>query len=123
MKSLLATLGIVIVGLIGNYYLPESQNEKEHTYRDLIPNGKVLVQFNASFNKSHQLRGLENLKNVKYKYIQLDNNFQLKSRFKIHTLPTIIYFENKKEVKRWEGNIMMELDLNSNYFKNYNNLK
>jgi len=123
MKTILGTFSVLVLGLLGALVVPEKIESRKQS--SLIPKSvpKLLIQFNARFNKPHQVRGLESIKTLQYKYIEIDNNPSLKSKFKLNSLPTIIYFEYGKEINRWEANVMMELPLKSSYFKNQKNLK
>ena len=123
MKTLLGTLSIIFLGILGALFVPNNVERKRQN--PLIPKSspKLLIQFNAKFNKHNQVKGLESIKTLQYKYVEIDNNPTLKSQFKLKSLPTVIYFEYGKEIKRWEGNVMMELPLKSEFFKNQENLK
>ena len=76
----------------------------------------VVVQFNATFNAVNTYKGLETLK-VPYTYLEVDKQPMLKAQHKIKSLPTIIIFKQGKEVKRWEGDVMLKLSTPLNIIK------
>lgn len=76
----------------------------------------VVVQFNASFNAANTYKGLETLK-VPYQYVEVDNQPMLKTQHKIKSLPTVVIFKQGKEVKRWEGDVMLKLSIPLNTIK------
>ena len=68
----------------------------------------VLVQFNASWHTSPSIVGLENIKWCDYQPIDISRTPALKAKHKISTLPTVIFFKDGVEVKRWEAGVAMK---------------
>ena len=68
-----------------------------------------VVEFNASWNSSNNVDWLHKLTDVGTKRISIDNGDWQKD-FGIVAPPTIIIFVNGKEAKRYQGNIMMEME-------------
>ena len=68
-----------------------------------------VVEFNASWNSANSVDWLENLSDVEYKRIDIDNG-TWQTDFSIVVIPTIIVFQDGEEVKRFQANIMMVME-------------
>ena len=74
-----------------------------------ISYGQVKVShFNSDWNVDNNF-DISELKECEKDYIIICNNEDLKDKHKIKSVPTVIVFEDEKEIKRYEANIMMEL--------------
>ena len=81
---------------------------KAQTY-DKCGEDICVVEFNASWNSANNVDWLNDLSEVGTKRISIDGG-TWKTDFSIVAPPTIIIFLNGKEVKRYQGNIMMEME-------------
>ena len=68
-----------------------------------------VVEFNASWNSANNVEWLHNLTDVGTKRILIDKG-SWQTDFSIVVTPTIIIFVNGKETKRYQANIMMEME-------------
>ena len=68
-----------------------------------------VVEFNASWNDKNNVKWLHKLTDVGTKRILIDKGSWQKD-FSIVVTPTIIIFVNGKETKRYQANIMMEME-------------
>tara|TARA_R110001599_G_scaffold328468_2_gene541907 strand:+ start:345 stop:722 length:378 start_codon:yes stop_codon:yes gene_type:complete len=68
-----------------------------------------VVEFNASWNEKNNVEWLYKLTDVGTKRILIDKGDWQKD-FSIVVTPTIIIFVNGKETKRYQANIMMEME-------------
>ena len=68
-----------------------------------------VVEFNASWNAGNNVEWLHKLSDVGTKRILIDKGSSQKD-FSIVVTPTIIIFVNGKETKRYQANIMMEME-------------
>jgi len=68
-----------------------------------------VVEFNASWNAKNNVEWLNNLTDVGTKRILIDKGTWQKD-FGIVVTPTIIIFVEGKEKKRYQANIMMEME-------------
>ena len=68
-----------------------------------------VVEFNASWNSANNVSWLYKLSDVGIKRILIDNGDWQKD-FNIVVTPTIIIFVEGKETKRYQANIMMEME-------------
>ena len=68
-----------------------------------------VVEFNASWNAKNNVEWLHKLTDVGTKRILIDKGTWQKD-FSIVVTPTIIIFVNGKETKRYQANIMMEME-------------
>lgn len=72
--------------------------------------GTAVLQFNSNWNKQNEYKW-KPVKGVRYLEVDIDNHIHYKSKYKLHSLPTIIIYKNRKEVARYEANLMMKLDI------------
>ena len=68
-----------------------------------------VVEFNASWNSANNVKWLHKLSDVETKRILIDKG-DWQKKFSIVVTPTIIIFVNGKETKRYQANIMMEME-------------
>ena len=68
-----------------------------------------VVQFNANWNSANGVNWLHKLTDVGTKRIMIDKGSWQKD-FSIVVTPTIIIFVDGEEKKRYQANIMMEMD-------------
>ena len=67
-----------------------------------------VVQFNASWNSANNVEYLEKLTDCNVMNVNIDEG-EYQSEYGIVVVPTIVVF-NGKEVKRFQANIMMEME-------------
>ena len=68
-----------------------------------------VVEFNASWNSANNVDWLNKLTDVGTKRILIDKG-DWQKKFSILAPPTIIIFVNGKESKRYQANIMMQME-------------
>jgi len=95
MKSVLLTLLLII---------PFSVAEKQ-------PEGKSVIEFNAGFNKSNSYKDLGRVSGAKLYRIDIESKPEVKKKYNIKSVPTIIYFNDGQERYRWEAGIDMKLHM------------
>ena len=106
MKTLLITLSFLLFTTAVYVSIPEEIN---------IPDsGVCVVEFNASFNSANSVDWLDNLSDCKGRRIDIATNPDMQKEYKIVVVPTVIVFSDGKEVKRFQANIMMQLEANEN---------
>lgn len=104
---------LLIVSLIGLGGILGITSVVTKTQKEPIPNlsvGRNIVQLNYDWNKANTYPW-RNTPNVKYYYLSLDKFPELKPKMKITSVPTIIIFENGKEIERFEGGVMMKVSV------------
>ena len=74
-----------------------------------FPDGMVVVEFNASWNSANNVTWINKLSDCETKRILIDKGTWQKD-FSIVVTPTIIIFVNGEETKRYQANIMMEME-------------
>lgn len=79
------------------------------TTKDQLADGKVLIEFNASFNKSNSYEALGRINGAKLYRIDIEAKPALKEKYNIKSVPTIIYFSDGDEKYRWSAGIDMKL--------------
>ena len=81
--------------------------EEENSIPD---SGICVVEFNASFNASNSVDWIDDLSDCNGKRIDIAAHPEMQKEYKIVVVPTIIIFNDKEEVKRFQANIMMQLE-------------
>ena len=72
--------------------------------------GVCVVEFNASFNAANSVDWIDNLSDCKGKRVDIATEPDLQKEHKIVVVPTVIVFNEGEEVKRFQANIMMQLE-------------
>ena len=72
--------------------------------------GVCVVEFNASFNSVNSVDWIDNLSDCKGRRVDIAAEPELQKEHKIVVVPTVIVFNEGEEVKRFQGNIMMQLE-------------
>ena len=72
--------------------------------------GVCVVEFNAGFNASNSVDWIDDLSDCKGKRVDIAVQPDMQKEHKIVVVPTIIIFNEKEEVKRFQANIMMQLE-------------
>ena len=75
-----------------------------------FPEGLVVVEFNASFNKSNEVQWLSKLTDCEIERVDIAADSRWASEYKIVVVPTLVVFNNNEEAKRFQANIMMEME-------------
>ena len=72
--------------------------------------GICVVEFNASFNASNSVDWIDDLSDCNGKRIDIASHPEMQKKHRIVVVPTIIIFNDKEEVKRFQANLMMQLE-------------
>ena len=72
--------------------------------------GICVVEFNASFNSGNSVPWIESLNDCETSRVDIASNPAMQSEHKIVVVPTVVVFNEGEEVKRFQGNIMMQLE-------------
>ena len=107
MKKLLVILSMVLTTSVFAQSSPKTLSTE--TFYRAINTGVVIVEFNAKF--AEPFGYWDELEDCKYYRVDIEKYPELKDRFKIRTVPTIILFHNGVKDKTWRANIMLELDV------------
>ena len=75
-----------------------------------FPDGMVVVEFNASFNKSNEVAWLSKLSDCEVQRVDIAADSRWASEYKIVVVPTLVVFNNNEEAKRFQANIMMTME-------------
>lgn len=75
-----------------------------------FPDGMVVVEFNASFNKSNEVAWLGKLTDCETERVDIAADSRWSKEYKIVVVPTLVVFNNGEEVKRFQANIMMSME-------------
>ena len=69
-----------------------------------------VIQFNANWNSANGVNWLDKLTDCKVAQIDIATNTAAQAKYKIIVVPTIIVFNHGEEVKRYQANIMMQME-------------
>jgi len=69
-----------------------------------------VVQFNANWNNANSVTWLNKLSDCETGQIDIVTDKASQAKYKIIVVPTIIVFNHGEEVKRYQANIMMQID-------------
>ena len=72
--------------------------------------GLVVVEFNASFNKTNEVAWLSKLSDCETERVDITSDSRWASEYKIVVVPTLVVLNNNEEVKRFQANIMMTME-------------
>ena len=72
--------------------------------------GLVVVEFNASFNKTNEVQWLSKLTDCDIERVDIAADSRWASQYKIVVVPTLVVFNNNEEAKRFQANIMMTME-------------
>tara|TARA_R110002012_G_scaffold1597_1_gene7848 strand:- start:92 stop:430 length:339 start_codon:yes stop_codon:yes gene_type:complete len=75
-----------------------------------FPSGLVVVEFNASFNKTNEVKWLPELTDCEVQRVDIAADSRWASEYKIVVVPTLVVFNNNEESKRFQANIMMTME-------------
>ena len=75
------------------------------------PEGKSVIEFNATFNTKNGYKDLGRLENAKLYRVDIQKQPSAKEKYKIKSVPTIILFRDGREMWRWEAGIDMKLHI------------
>ena len=75
-----------------------------------FPDGLVVVEFNASFNKANEVTWLNKLTDCEVERVDIAADSRWASEYKIVVVPTLVVFNNNEEAKRFQANIMMTME-------------
>lgn len=75
-----------------------------------FPDGLVVVEFNANFNKSNEVQWLPKLTDCEVERVDIAADSRWANEYKIVVVPTLLVFNNNEEVKRFQANIMMSME-------------
>tara|TARA_R110000744_G_scaffold191635_1_gene310785 strand:- start:831 stop:1193 length:363 start_codon:yes stop_codon:yes gene_type:complete len=102
MKTLLLTLTLFLFSTAA--YIPTSDRVP------ILNKGISVVEFNASFNSSNSVGWMDKLSDCEGRRIDIVSDPLMQKEHKIVVVPTIIIFNEGEEVKRFQANIMMQLE-------------
>jgi len=93
-----------------NLFLPVILFICTTVYSQDFSSGLVVVEFNASFNKSNEVQWLPKLTDCETERIDITADARWASEYKIVVVPTLLVLNNNEEVKRFQANIMMSME-------------
>lgn len=110
--SILSLLGIVSYTSI-EFPGVKNQRQIDPVSQFIRKPGNAAVQFNSTWNKKNEYRWVP-IRGMRYMEVDIDKFPQYRHKYRLKSLPTIILYNNGKEVKRFEADIMMKLNIKPN---------
>ena len=104
MKTLLSICIIALFSTAVYISLPEPISPS------VSNSGVCVTEFNAGFNKSNSVDWLDQLNDCKGRRVDIAAEPAMQKEHSIVVVPTIIVFNNGEEVKRFQANILMQLE-------------
>ena len=81
------------------------------TISSINKRGIVVVHYNADFNSKNNYTDIVRIKDAKIYKAWIDKDPEIKAEEGIRSIPTIVIYNNGKEIKRWEADITLSLDV------------
>lgn len=110
---LLITFTMFGFAIMANPNLESSEIEPkeltEENFNQAINTGVVVVEFVASF--AEPFAEWDKIKDGEYYRVDIEKSPELKKKYKVRTVPTIIVFNNGSKELMYKANIMFELDV------------
>jgi hypothetical protein len=102
---------VLLIALFGLLFFKKDKNQSAPNQMPDLTKGKAVVQLNYEWNKANTYKWV-NTPGVNYYYLSLDKfPAEVKQQFRIKAVPTIIVLKNGKEVKRYDGGVMMKVEI------------
>lgn len=114
LNILLVTFGLLGFTMLADPMLPGDNPPEdpkvltEANFNQAINTGVVIVEFVASF--AEPFAEWEKIKDGEYYRVDIEKSAELKKKYKVRTVPTIIVFNNGAKELTYKANIMFELD-------------
>ena len=105
MKTIFATVASFVLFSAVVYVAAPAESEAS-----ILESGVCVVEFNATFNASNSVEWIDELSDCKGKRVDIAAYPEMQKEHKIVVVPTIIIFNDEEEVKRFQANIMMQLE-------------
>ena len=112
----------ILIGLLVMSWLYSQDEEvgNDEFYKG-IAQGISVVYFNAEWNSTNCiLDTLETIKDYEQStlyYVDIDNNFELKEKYRAKRIPMIILIHDGRIVKTWRGSLRNTLDVDPDEIK------
>jgi len=74
-----------------------------------FPDGMVVVEFNASFNKTNDVAWLNKLTDCETQRVDITADSRWASEYKIVVVPTLVIFQDGEEVERYQADLSFKL--------------
>lgn len=115
----LAIIFILAFGLMASSTIADSSNSNlvetepkyltSDTFKKSINTGVVIVEFVASF--AEPFEDWEAIEDGTYYRVDIEKYPDLKKKYKVRVIPTILVFNNGSKELTYRANIMLELDI------------
>jgi len=121
-KTIMKKLAIIFIlafGLMASSTIADSSNSNlvetepkyltSDTFKKSINTGVVIVEFVASF--AEPFEDWEAIEDGTYYRVDIEKYPDLKKKYKVRVIPTIMVFNNGSKELTYRANIMLELDI------------
>ena len=112
----------ILIGLLITSWLYSQDDEvgNDEFYKG-IAQGISVVYFNAKWNSSNcildTLETIKDYEQSKLYYIDIDNNVELKGKYRAKRIPMVILIQDGQVIKKWKGSLRNILDIDPEEIK------
>ena len=106
----------ILIGLLITSWLYSQDDEvgNDEFYKG-IAQGISVVYFNAEWNSTNcildTLKTLSDYEQSKIFYVDIDNNLELKEKYRAKRIPMVILFQDGQIIKKWKGSLRNILNI------------
>ena len=106
----------ILIGLLITSWLYSQDDEvgNDEFYKG-IAQGISVVYFNAEWNSTNcildTLETLSDYEQSKIFYVDIDNNLELKEKYRAKRIPMVILFQDGQIIKKWKGSLRNILNI------------
>ena len=106
----------ILIGLLITSWLYSQDDEvgNDEFYKG-IAQGISVVYFNAAWNSTNcildTLETLSDYEQSKIFYVDIDNNLELKEKYRAKRIPMVILFQDGQIIKKWKGSLRNILNI------------
>ena len=105
MKKIILIIAILICGFCDAQDFINKDNFSDKIAKDI-----VTIEFWAGWNAQNEFKELTKLKDCNTYRVDITLNMEIQSKYNVSAIPTIIIFDNGKEVYRFEAGIAFTLE-------------
>ena len=111
----------ILIGLLITSWLYSQEEVGNDEFYKGIAQGISIVYFNAEWNSTNDvLDTLETIKDYEQStlyYIDINNNLELKEKYRAKRIPMVILIQDGQVIKKWKGSLRNILDIDPEEIK------
>tara|TARA_R110001583_G_scaffold153198_4_gene304978 strand:+ start:163 stop:549 length:387 start_codon:yes stop_codon:yes gene_type:complete len=111
MRKLFVLIFVLSFGLCFSQSPTPAKSINFTEFKKVIQKGVVIIEFNAPFNRKNTLHEWYKLENCDFYRVCIEGSPQLREKYKIRAVPTLIMFNNGVKEEIYRANIMLQLPI------------